>query len=246
MKGNHTMEEIIRKKTSEFIKKCTEFEEEIMDEENNIKEEYQATVIDKYFEMFEELEKEISTADLGIIVDNEKELIKRYYIVYYILDERIYKQLNQNMKNGYRWKFEADIRLYMMFLKTLREILTLLGSGFSSCALARTRTLYELGVYIYIINQNTDQLSERFCKHCNVQSLNMAKAMSLNNRKDELNKYIDKFNYGKEFKNENGWASLLFPSKKTKNGKKNISFRELAELTSLGKYYYMYKMACNF
>ena len=238
-----SMEHLIREKINKFIEKCIEFETEICTEKGDIKEEYQETVLDKYLEFFENIEKEISTDELGIIVEKQKETVKRYFIAYYILDERIFKQLNENMKDAPSWKSEAKIRLYMMFLKTFREILSLLSNGFSNCALARTRTLYELGVYISLINKHSEELAERFCKYCNVQSLDIAKAMSFKDKKDKLIEVINTFDYETEFRTKNGWARILFDDIPKK---KYIDFKDLAELTTFNEYYPMYKMSCNF
>lgn len=238
-----SVEHLIREKINKFIEKCIEFEKEICTEKGDIKEEYQETVLDKYLDLFADIEKEISTDELGIIVEKQKETVKRYFIAYYILDERIFRQLNEKMKDSPSWKLEAQIRLYMMFLKTFREILSLLSSGFSNCALARTRTLYELGVYISLINKHSEELSERFCKYCNVQSLNIAKAMSFKDKKDKLIEVINAFDYETEFTFENGWARILFNDT---SEKKYISFKDLAELTTFNKYYPMYKVSCNF
>ena len=80
----------------------------------------------------------------------------------------------------------------MMYLKSFREVLFLLSNGYSDCALARTTTLYELGVYINIINKNSDDLAERFCKHCNVQSLKMAEVLSSEEKVNKICRYLDR------------------------------------------------------
>ena len=148
------MENIIREKVKTFIRKCKTLEKEAVSEKGIVKDEYQNVIVDRFIELFKELESEISTEELGICIDKEKKNIKKYYIAYYVLDEMIYKQLNSNIADNPSWKSEAIIRLHMIYLKCFREILFLLANGFSDCALARTRTLYETGVYISIINRN--------------------------------------------------------------------------------------------
>lgn len=237
------MEKETRALIIELIEKCIAFESTVLCENGYIKEEYQETIVEKYLDIITTFEGKISPDEFGICVDTAKEELKRYYLAYYILDERIFKQLNLETATNPGWKSEARIRLYMMYLKSFREVLFLLSNGFSDCALARTRTLYELGVYINIINKNTDIIAERFCRYCNVQSLKMANEMSLEDRKNKLNETIDNFNYEDEYKKENGWARALFPNIKDKH---NITFYNLIELTPYKNYYAMYKIACNF
>lgn len=237
------MEQDIRKKVNQLIEECVKFEKECLCDNGDIKVEYQETIIDKYLEVLTTFDNEISIDEFGICVDAEKEFIKRCYIVYYVLDERIFKQLNEEMGTNSGWKSEAKIRLYMMYLKTFREVLFLLSNGYSDCALARTRTLYELGVYISIIDKNADNVAERFCKYCNVQSMKMAEVISAEERAERIKNVINQFNYEEEYIKDNGWARVLFPNIKKKS---NIQFRNLADLTAYKDYLNMYKIACNF
>lgn len=237
------MEKRIRDIVNNVIEKCIELEKSVLLEDGSIKEEYQETLVDRYLDILMMLEKEISVVDLGICIENESDKVKRFYIAYYLLDERMFRQLNKELGTVPGWKAEARIRLYMMYLKVFREVLFLLANGYSDCALARTRTLYELGVYISIINKNTDVLAERFCRHCNVQSLKMAKAISTEERINKIEEFIDQFNYEKGYKKDNGWARVLLPHI---NNKSNIQFRDLISLTDYNQYENMYKMACNF
>ena len=237
------MENVIRQKVSGLIEKCIKLEKDAVCENGNIKEEYQATILDKYLEIFTEFDKGISVEELEIIVDEEKDIIKRFYIIYYVLDARMFEKLSEDIVNNPGWKSEARIRLYMMYLKSFREILFLLAGGFSDCALARTRTLYELGVYINIINKNTDALAERFCRYCNVQSLKISEAMLLEERTNEIENFIKQFNYEDGYKKENGWARILFPNIKDKS---SVQFYDLVKLTEYKEHQNMYKMACNF
>lgn len=237
------MEAKIRTIIDKLIEECQKFEIDAICENGDTKEEFQETLIDKYMNIIDSWVNQITIDDFGIIVENEKELIKKFYVIYYILDERVYKKLNSEIGANPGWKAEAQIRLYMMYLKTFREVIYLLGSGFSDCALARSRTLYELCVYISIINQNSEELAERFCKYCNVQSLKLAKEMNLEEKIEMITETLDRFNFESEYKKENGWARTLFPNI-TPN--RNISFYDLADLTHYKEYHYMYKMACNF
>lgn len=237
------MEKRIRDIVNNVIEKCIELEKSVLLADGSIKEEYQETLVDRYLDILTLFEKEISVADLGICIENESDKVKRFYIAYYLLDERMFRQLNKELETVPGWKAEARIRLYMMYLKVFREVLFLLANGYSDCALARTRTLYELGVYISIINKNTDVLAERFCRHCNVQSLKMARAISIEEKINKIEQFIDQFNYEKGYKKDNGWARILFPQI---NDKSNVQFRDLISLTDYIQYENMYKITCNF
>lgn len=237
------MEQDIRKKINKLIEKCVQFEKECLCENGDIKEEYQETIIDKYIEILTTFENKFTMRDFEICVEDEKERIKKFYIVYYVLDEIIFRRLNKEISANPGWKSEARIRLYMMYLKSFREVLFLLSNGYSDCALARTRTLYELGVYINIINKNSDDLAERFCKYCNVQSLKMAEVQSSKEKVNKIEKYIDQFNFEEGYKKENGWARTLFSNIKDKS---SVQFRSLVNLTAYKDYLNMYKIACNF
>ncbi len=237
------MEQDIKRKVNQLIEKCNQIEKDCLCENGDIKAEYQETIIDKYLENFSYFENQISNDEFGICVDDAKDILKRYFIVYYILDTKMFDQLNKEIGLNLNWKSEARIRLYMMYLKTLREVLFLLANGYSDCALARTRTLYEVGVYINLINKNSDDLAERFCKYCNVQSMKMAEAISSNEKKNRIENFINQFNYEDGYKKDNGWARVLFPNISEKG---NVQFRNLSEMTVYKDYLNMYKVACNF
>lgn len=237
------LETEIRTRIRANIEKCLEFERKFMEANGDIKEAYQNTILDDYFSLLSEIENGYSAKDFGICVEQNVEEIKRYYMIYFMLDERIYKQLNEEIESTQGWRAEARIRLYMMYLKDFREVLFLLSNGFLDCAVARLRTLYELGVYISIINDNTDELSERFCKYCNVQSLKMAETFATEDRIKAMSENVQSFGYEKGYSKENGWARILFPNIKDKG---KVSFFNLAELTEYKQYYQMYKVSCNF
>lgn len=236
------MEDIIRDKVSKILEKCVKFEKDIFEEKRNVKDENQG-ILEKYNELLTEFDKEISAEHLGIIVNVEIDSIKKLYIVYFLLDEKIFKKLNADLGDNPGWKAEARIRLYMMYLKVFREVLFLLASGFSDCALARTRTLYEIGVHINIINKNSDILAERFCKHSNVQSMKLSKILSVEKRTKELEQCINQFNFEDGYKKDYGWARILFPNIKDKNV---VQFHDLEKLTIYKDYRILYKTACNF
>lgn len=128
------MEKRIRDIVNNVIEKCIELEKSVLLEDGSIKEEYQETLVDRYLDILMMLEKEISVADLGICIENESDKVKRFYIAYYLLDERMFRQLNKELGTVPGWKAEARIRLYMMYLKVFREVLFLLANGYSDCA----------------------------------------------------------------------------------------------------------------
>lgn len=72
------MEGIIRQKVSELIEKCVKFEKDVLCENGDIKEEYQETILEKYLDVLTEFEMEISSEQLGIIVDEDTDIIKKF------------------------------------------------------------------------------------------------------------------------------------------------------------------------
>lgn len=103
------MEQDIRKKINKLIEKCVQFEKECLCENGDIKEEYQETIVDKYIEILTTFENEFTMRDFEICVEDEKENIKNFYIVYYVLDGIIFRRLNKEISVNPGWKAEAQI-----------------------------------------------------------------------------------------------------------------------------------------
>ncbi|MDD3414565.1 MAG: DUF5677 domain-containing protein [Lachnospiraceae bacterium] len=234
------MEGTIRQKIRDYIKKYDELKSNIADEDGTIKKEYQSTALDEYKKMHAILLDSFTYDIFGIRENEHAEKLKKLYIYYYLSDEKIYSKVSGMISESPSMKLEAQIRLYMMYLKTLREILYLLSGGYSDCALSRVRRLYEMGVYIEIISKNDENLATRFCKHCNTQSYILAKKLNNNEKTKEISKTVKSFNYEKEFIYDNGWANILFKNK-TK-----INFADLLKLTEYKSQEATYKLTCNF
>ncbi len=210
----------------------------MQDENGMIKEEYQKNILTEFQHLIEELDSSLHVGMFGVSENSYSEKLKKLYIYYYILDEKIFTLLSEKMKVNQNWKLEAQFRLYMMYLKTYRETLFLLSGGFSDCALSRTRRLFEIGVYLGIINKNDEKLAERYCKHCNTQRYDLALKLNNNDTVKKIIKQVKNLNYEKEFINNNGLANTIIKDKRT------IYFSDLIELTEYKKHEFIYKYSC--
>jgi hypothetical protein len=235
------MEYTIRSIIREFLKNYDDLMTVAVNNQGDIIEEYQGTaLLEKYQELYQDMCNKL-TYNLLEIKENEfSNVLKKLYIYYYVLDERVFTILNNIMKDKPNWKIEVQMRLYMMYFKTLREAIFLLCGGFSDGALSRVRRMYEMGVYIEIINKNNDKLAERFWRHCNVQRFDMSKKLNDRQKTLKIRDKINRFHYENEFIKENGWANILF------RNKEKIYFSDLLGLTDYKEHEGTYKYACNF
>ena len=116
--------------------------------------------------------------------------------------------------------FEALTRLHARACQVSSEILTLLRSGYADGAHARWRTLHEIAVVSYLINEHGQDLAERYLLHNNIQVYKAAR---------QYRKYSERINYepmseeefediksehdnlvrrfGKDYKKPYGWAA---------------------------------------
>ena len=112
------------------------------------------------------------------------------------------------------------ILLHMRACQTTMEIITLLENGLADGALARWRTLYELGVVARLIYIYGDDIAQRYLDHDEVamkQSMdnelkfyNSASRSPISKKEQkEINGNFDAVitRYGKEFGSNYGWAS---------------------------------------
>ena len=125
------------------------------------------------------------------------------------------------------------ILLHQRACQTTMEIIALLENGLADGALARWRTLYEVGVVASLIDMHGDDIAQRYLDHDCVamkRSLNNALkhddpalSPSISKRVQrqidrDLEEVISK--YGTEFKSSYGWASFHI-------GRKNPKFQDL-------------------
>ena len=116
-------------------------------------------------------------------------------------------------------KFEVLTRLHARSCQVAQEILTLLSNGFADGAHARWRTLHELSVIMWFIDQNDEEVANRYLQHGAIKAYKDAQQYQKHCEalgripfsKDEM-KYLKTQHdslvkkYGNDFKGQYGWA----------------------------------------
>jgi hypothetical protein len=147
-------------------------------------------------------------------------------------------------------RFTVLSRSHARSCQVSKEIITLLRDGFADGAHARWRTLHEIAVETNIINKNQDELAQRYIDYDLVQRLQTARAFHKYDQEfgvenvtqaelqdlETVCKELDD-QYGKEFRNENGWAIDL-------TGKPKPKFSDLEALADFAHMRPQYKLAC--
>jgi hypothetical protein len=113
------------------------------------------------------------------------------------------------------------LRLHARACQVSNEIITLLESGYADGAMARWRTLYEIGVVAIVIADHGEEIAERYVDHQIVESKTAMeqysrssvllgfKAVSQRQSARILKGYKNViFRWGKEFGSAYGWAAL--------------------------------------
>ncbi len=208
----------------------------------DIKEEYEEKIYDIVediaqsiiLEMYVRIEKIYEPRNY----EYKKQLL-RYKILWYVLDEyglNISDELFSNLSIG-KWRNDAKTRLLMMFIKTFGEIIYLIEGGYSFCALSRIRYIYEVGVFLEIIDMGTEEVAKKFILFSQKGSYDIVKHIDENAKRD-INKRLDDLGYGDDPKSDYGWAKNII-------NKKYIKFKNLADITTLKDLYFIYAIACD-
>lgn len=137
-------------------------------------------------------------------------------------------------------------------LRTADEIRHLAISGFHAGATARWRSLHELAVLAIVLTGASPDVSRRYLEYARIENLSDVKAYQQHakvlGRKPFNLEEVEKAErsaaevverWGKDMCNQNGWASPLFP------GKKSISFRDLESIADLGHMRPFYRLGNN-
>lgn len=146
---------------------------------------------------------------------------------------------------------DVIIRLHARACQVAAEITTLLENGFADGAMARWRTLYEIGIVVALISVNDDELAERYLAHEIIES---KKAMDLycqtyeglgykppsQHEIDRLNKMTAETvaKHGVEITREYGWATKHL-------GHSDPKFRHLQEAAGRAMMRSHYKLASH-
>jgi hypothetical protein len=103
--------------------------------------------------------------------------------------------------------------------------------------LSRVRGIYEVGVYLEIIINNEESISEKFLRHCNTSRLKIAKSIHDEELEDRIKESIKEFQYEDDYLRDYQWARPLIDKKK-------ITFKDLSDATNMSEFYYMYTYCC--
>jgi hypothetical protein len=141
------------------------------------------------------------------------------------------------------------LRLHTRACQVTAEIITLMENGFADGAMARWRTLYEIGVVATVISDGGDELAQRYMAHEAVESklafdeydrCHQAlgfKPMSLKERRRVERAFKAAVNaHGPEFGKPYGWAAQHL-------GLKRVTFKELEDAADRSEMRSYYKMA---
>lgn len=170
-----------------------------------------------------------------------KRNINKLYIIYEILDECGYQAASRIEENDYiePYKREVIIRLKMLYLRALNEIIYLLQGGYSSAAFGRARAIYEISVFFEIISKNDENVSKAFLDHSNSSRYEYAKELNDPEFQEGVKRSLLEINPDNHFWKSFQWAAPLIINNK------KITFRDLAHITELSKYYHFYKASCQ-
>lgn len=165
------------------------------------------------------------------------------------LGDELHAKRRRAKRNVHRT--EVLIRLHARACQVMAEILTLLEAGFADGAMARWRTMYEIGVVATIIADHGDELAERYLLHDVAEA---KRGMDVYVRSYEALGYaapsaeeiaeIDaaaasmEARFGAGFGSGYGWAAKLLNNK-------NPQFSQLEEAAGKAKMRSHYKLASH-
>lgn len=145
--------------------------------------------------------------------------------------------------------FEVLTRLHARGCQIAREIHMLLSNGFADGAHARWRTLHEISVIANFINQHGQNVAERYLLHTGIETykaaldyqkhyqmlgLSQISETEMQDIEEHYDELIKKF--GNDFKNDYGWASIIF-------GRPKPTFYDIEQSVDLGYLRPFVKMA---
>lgn len=228
----------MRETTNKYLNKIEKIQEECFEKDGNIKEEYKKKIEDIFKDIsvkyIEEMRVEIENRYNPKNKKYQKELVD-LKVLWYLFDDlgHEYIPILFNEFGGENWKAHAKIRLFMMFVKSFGEIIYLLEGGYASCGLSRIRYIYEIGVYLEIMQNNSQSISKRFLQFSNSNRIKLAKELENKKLQRKVVKDFKKIDNRRDAKEPYGWAKDIIFNEK-------ITFRKLAKTTTLYEHYSMY------
>lgn len=155
----------------------------------------------------------------------------------------------QRSKSAKNWHLRYALsQLHVRCCQVTKEILVLLENGYADGAMARWRTLHELVIVSSVIHDGGNDVAKRYLDHeaveakkaleeynRNHQALNLS-PISIRETKAVTANYEDVVQrYGKDFKNEYGWASVML----SKPSPRFADLEAAANLSAMRSYYKM-------
>jgi len=147
--------------------------------------------------------------------------------------------------------FDALTRLHARACRIGREILTLMRNGYAAGAEARWRSLHEIAVVSFFIEQHGTEVAKRYLHHEVVESYKASKqyqkyAVILGDdplTSDDCEKIKESkeqlcMEFGESFRNEYGWAADVLKNK-------NPHFSDIEKAVNLDYFRPYYKMASH-
>jgi hypothetical protein len=148
--------------------------------------------------------------------------------------------------------FEALTLLHARACLTAAEVLNSLRGGFPDAAYARWRTLHELAVSAYVIVDGGQEVAERYLLHAYVEDAKDAQHFQRHAERlgyeamedaevTELTQSVEQLvkRFGKEYRDQYGWAAPLFP------GKRKLWFSDLETKVELAHLRPHYRLASH-
>jgi len=233
-KGDEVMREIVNK----YLNELKQIQQKCSDDNDNINKEYQDKVEgifkDISLKYINEMRYDIKNRCYPKNEKYQRELVN-FKILWHLFDDFRYEYIPVlfNKADKENWKPHAKIRLFMMFVKAFGEVIYLLEGGYASCALTRIRYIYEIGVYIEIIEKASQDVAKKFLQYSNGNRLKLADSLKDRKLQSKIKKDLRKYGRLKVVLKPYRWAKNVISNEK-------ITFKNLAETTDLYQHYSMY------
>jgi hypothetical protein len=208
------------------IPENVEFESvlEIINENDKFKEDFSAN---EYSQLIEMREYKIGfTNRLMYSYSKPIQELEIFVELCKTIGNNIFNRVTNNKKSA---KTMALLRLHQKSSLISSEIIYLIQGGYASAALSRWRTLFETSVISLFLALNDENTSQRYLDYEGIETyrelttyvenadflgfeeIPLDEQKKIQTQYDELVK-----NYGKEFANDNGWASAILNIKRPK------------------------------
>ncbi|WP_052310869.1 DUF5677 domain-containing protein [Paenibacillus sp. Aloe-11] len=148
--------------------------------------------------------------------------------------------------------FEVLVKIHARACQISYEILSLLRGGFADGALTRWRTLHELSVLAFFINQNSNEVAKMYLEYEYIERyyemleyIRHAPRLGYEElSKEEIDEITEMKNnlvtrYGSDYEKPFGWTMNVLP-------KKERNFKGVEEKIQLDYLRPFYKLACNY